>query len=90
MDEIKKLYGGTLTDTETEIYSGNAIIKSIVLCNPTTTNVDITLKLDDVIIFSNLEIAAGDTKIFDNVLVTSSIKAKGDGLNAYISGIECI
>ncbi|MDU3522234.1 MAG: hypothetical protein E7F58_11340 [Clostridium saudiense] len=88
MEEYKRIAAETLNDTETTLYTSSkgAILKTILMHNTTSSEVDVTLSLDSVIFI--FKIATKETAIVDKSILTNSIKAKGNGVNIHISGIQ--
>lgn len=88
MEEYKRISAVTLNDTETTLYtdSKGAIVKTILMCNTTSSEVDVTLSLDSVIFI--FKIASKETVIVDKTILTNVVKAKGSGVNIHISGIQ--
>ncbi len=88
MEEYKRIAASALSDTETTLYTNSkgAILKTILMCNTTSTSVDVTLSIDSVIFM--FKIAAKETIIVDKVILTNGVKAKGSGVNIHISGIQ--
>lgn len=88
MEEYKRIAATTLTDIETTLYtdSKGAIVKTILMCNTTLLEVDVTLSLDSVIFIFKL--GTKETLILDKSILTNSIKAKGNGISIHMSGIQ--
>lgn len=88
MEEYKRIVAATLNDVETTLYTSSkgAILKTILMCNTTSSEVNVTLSLDSVIFVFKL--ASKETMILDKSIITNSIKAKGDGVSIHISGIQ--
>ena len=88
MEEYKRIAATTLTANETTLYtdSKGAIVKTILMHNTTSAEAEITLSIDSVIFI--FKIAAKETVIADKVILTNSLKAKGNGVNIHISGIQ--
>ncbi len=88
MEEYKRIVAATLNDVETTLYTSSkgAILKTILMCNTTSSEVDVTLSLDSVIFI--FKIASKETLILDQVIITNLIKAKGNGVNIHISGVQ--
>lgn len=88
MEEYKRIATAVLNNTETTLYtsSKSAILKTILMCNTTSSEVDVTLSLDSVIFM--FKISPKETVIVDKVILTNVIKAKGNGVNIHISGIQ--
>ncbi|WP_415342407.1 hypothetical protein [Clostridium perfringens] len=88
MEEYKRIVAAPLNDVESTLYTSSkgAILKTILMCNTTSSEVDVTLSLDSVIFI--FKIAAKETLILDKTILTNLVKAKGNGVNIHISGIE--
>lgn len=88
MEDYKRIAATTLTANETTLYtdSKGAIVKTILMHNTTSAEVEVTLSIDSVIFI--FKIAAKETVIVDKVILTNSLKAKGNGVNIHISGIQ--
>lgn len=94
MAEIsKKLYNGTLADTNATLYtapgSGKVIVKSITLCNKTAVAATATIKLDGIAVVSGHSIVAYDSLIIpyiDQMLDASDLI---EGLAGTASAIDC-
>lgn len=88
MEEYKRIAAVALNDTETTLYTNSkgAIVKTILMCNTTTSEVDVTLSLDSVIFI--FKIAPKETVIVDKAILTNAVKAKGSGINIHITGIQ--
>lgn len=88
MEDYKRIAATTLTDTEIALYtdSKGAIVKTILMHNTTSAEAEITLLIDSVIFI--FKIAAKETLILDHTILTNVIKAKGNGVNIHISGIQ--
>lgn len=88
MEEYKRIAASVLSDTETPLYTNSkgAIVKTILMCNTTSSEIDVTLSLDSVIFM--FRIASKETLIVDKAILTNAIKAKGNGVNIHISGIQ--
>lgn len=87
-DTIVRIANQTLTASETTLYNNStgAIIKTIMIYNPNTSDAEITLKFDSVIFLFSLN--AGETKVLQSPIFTNNLKALGDGINIHISGIQ--
>lgn len=87
MEEIR-IAAKTLTDNEESLYnsSAGAIVKTILLYNPSDSQKEVTLKLDSVTFLFTLN--SKETKILSTPIVTNSIVAKGATVNIHISGIQ--
>ena len=88
MEEYKRIAAVTLADTETILYtnSSGAIVKTILMHNTTSAEVDVTLSIDSVIFI--FKIAAKETIMVDKTILINNLKAKGNGVNIHISGIQ--
>ncbi|MDG6888205.1 hypothetical protein ACV3SO_01320 [Clostridium perfringens] len=88
MEEYKRIAAVSLSDTETTLYTSSkgAILKTILMCNTTSSEVDVTLSLDSVIFI--FKIAPKETVIVDKAILINAVKAKGNGVNIHISGIK--
>ena len=88
MEEYKRVAAATLNDTETTLYTSSkgAIVKTILMCNTTSSEADVTLSLDSVIFI--FKVASKETLIVDKAILTNAVKAKGNGVNIHISGIQ--
>lgn len=88
MEEYKRIVEATLNDVESTLYTSSkgAILKTILMCNTTSSEVDVTLSLDSVIFI--FKIAAKETLMLDQIIITNLIKAKGNGVNIHISGVQ--
>lgn len=88
MDEIIRIKAGTLSDIEEEIYnnSNGAVIKTIMLYNNNESEKEVTLNIDSVT-FSIL-LQPKETRIITNSIKVNLLKAKGQGFNIHITGIQ--
>ena len=88
MEDYKRIAAVTLSNTETTLYTNDkgAILKTILMHNTTSAEVEVTLSIDSVIFI--FKIAAKETVIVDKVILTNLLKAKGNGVNIHISGIQ--
>ena len=88
MEDYKRIAATTLTASETTLYtdSKGAIVKTILMHNTTSAEVEVTLSIDSVIFI--FKIAAKETIIVDKAILTNTLKAKGNGVNIHISGIQ--
>lgn len=88
MEEYKRIAAVTLSDVETTLYtdSKGAIVKTILMHNTTSAEVDVTLSIDSVIFI--FKISAKETLIVDKVILLNTLKARGNGVNIHISGIQ--
>ena len=88
MEDYKRIVATTLTASETTLYtdSKGAILKTILMHNTTLAEVEVTLSLDGVIFI--FKIAAKETMMVDKAILINNLKAKGNGVNIHISGIQ--
>ena len=88
MGEYKRIAAVALSDVETTLYtdSKGAIVKTILMHNTTSAEVDVTLSIDSVIFI--FKIAAKETIMVDKTILINNLKAKGNGVNIHISGIQ--
>ena len=88
MEDYKRIAATTLTATETTLYtdSKGAIIKTILMHNTTSAEVEVTLSIDSVIFI--FKIGSKETIILDKTILTNNLKAKGNGVNIHISAIQ--
>lgn len=88
MEDYKRIAATTLTGTEASLYTNTegAIVKTILMHNTNTEEIEITLSFDGVIFIFKL--GPKETLILDKAILTNSIKAKGNGINIHISGIQ--
>ena len=89
MDEIKRLYAGTITDTEQTVLdlTNGAVLKTILICNNTETEQTVTINIDSSVFLFNIE--AKKTLIIDNAIVCNILKLKASAeLDVHISGIQ--
>lgn len=88
MEGYKRIAAVQLTSQDAELYNNpnGAIIKTILLHNTTSGEVDVTLSIDSVIFVIKLQ--AKETITFDRVIITNELKAKGNGVNIHVSGIQ--
>lgn len=88
MEDYKRIAATTLTASATTLYtdSKGAIVKTILMHNTTLSEVDVTLSLDGVIFI--FKIAAKETMMVDKAILINNLKAKGNGVNIHISGIQ--
>ena len=89
MDEIKRLYAGTITDTEQTVLdlTNGAVLKTILICNASETEQTIEINIDSSVFLFNIE--AKKTLIIDNAIVCNILKLKASAeLDVHISGIQ--
>lgn len=88
MEDYKRIVATTLTASETTLYtdSKGAIVKTILMHNTTSAEVEVTLSIDSVIFI--FKIAAKETIIVDKPILTNLLKAKGNGVNIHISAVQ--
>ena len=89
MDEIKRLYAGTITNTEQTVLdlTNGAVLKTILICNNTETEQTIEINIDSSVFLFNVK--AKETLIIDNAIVCNILKLKASAeLGVHISGIQ--
>lgn len=89
MDEIKRLYVGTISTEETNVLdlTNGAVLKTILICNASETEQTIEINVDSSVFLFNIE--AKKTLIIDNAIVCNILKLKASAeLNVHISGIQ--
>lgn len=89
MDEIKRLYAGTITDTEQTVLdlTNGAVLKTILICNASETEQTIDISIDSSVFIFNVK--AKETLILDNAIVCNILKLKASAeLDVHISGIQ--
>ena len=89
MDEIKRLYAGTITDTEQTVLdlTNGAVLKTILICNNSETEQTIEINIDSSVFLFNIE--EKKTLIIENAIVCNILKLKASAeLNVHISGIQ--
>ena len=89
MDEIKRLYAGTITDTEQTVLdlTNGAVLKTILICNASETEQTIEINVDSSVFLFTIE--AKKTLIIDNAIVCNILKLKASAeLDVHISGIQ--
>ena len=89
MDEIKRLYAGTVTNTEQTVLdlTNGAVLKTILICNASETEQTIEINVDSSVFLFTIE--AKKTLIIDNAIVCNILKLKASAeLNVHISGIQ--
>ena len=90
MDEIKRLYVGSITNAEVTIFdlTNGSVLKTILLYNDNTTKETVSLNIDGVIF--NFDIDSKLTVVLDNPIVCNILKAKTatSPVNIHISGIQ--
>ena len=89
MDEIKRLYAGTITDTEQTVLdlTNGAVLKTILICNNSETEQTIEINVDSSVFLFNVK--AKETLIIDNAIVCNILKLKASAeLGVHISGIQ--
>jgi hypothetical protein len=98
MDTLKQIAKGTLADTQGTLYTTpagtTAIVRSIIIANPTSTDEQATVMFDGVNIVPGHTVPANDTLTLDltsvleeNMLIEGSAST-ASSLDYYISGIE--
>ena len=85
MEEFAIIASQTLTNQEEVIYSSNkgAVIKTILLCSPTQTEVILVFDETPFSFFIDKE-----TTVISTPILTKKIKAFGDGVNLHITGLQ--
>lgn len=93
MDEIKRLFAGTVTNTEQTALdmTNGAVLKTIMIGNENETEHNIKLIVDSSVFLFDVE--AKKTLIIDNAIVCNILKMQvmtesEDVLNVHISGIQ--
>ena len=89
MDEIKRLYVGTISTEETNVLdlTNGAVLKTILICNNTETEQTIEINVDSSVFLFNIE--AKKTLIIDNAIVCNILKLRASAtLSVHISGIQ--
>ena len=89
MDEIKRLYAGTVTNTEQTVLdlTNGAVLKTILICNASETEQTIEINVDSSVFLFTIE--AKKTLIIDNAIVCNILKLKASAeLDVHISGIQ--
>ena len=89
MDEIKRLYVGTISTEETNVLdlTNGAVLKTILICNNSETEQSIEINIDSSVFIFNVK--AKKTLIIDNAIVCNILKLKASAeLDVHISGIQ--
>lgn len=89
MDEIKRLYVGTISTEETNVLdlTNGAVLKTILICNASETEQTIEINVDSSVFLFNIE--AKKTLIIDNAIVCNILKLKASAeLDIHVSGIQ--
>ena len=89
MDEIKRLYAGTISTEETNVLdlTNGAVLKTILICNNSETEQTIDISIDSSVFLFTIE--AKKTLIIDNAIVCNILKLKASAeLDIHISGIQ--
>lgn len=89
MDEIKRLYVGTISTEETNVLdlTNGAVLKTILICNNSETEQTIDISIDSSVFLFNIE--AKKTLIIDKAIVCNILKLKASAeLDVHISGIQ--
>ena len=90
LDEIKRLFVGNITSTESTIISlsNSAVIKTIMLYNNSATKETVTLNIDGAVF--NFDVETKTTLIIDKAIVCNVLKVKTttNAVNVHISGIQ--
>jgi len=99
-DTLKKLASGTLGTTEATLYtvpaSTKTIVKSIILCNKTTSTATATIKFAGVEVVAAHAVKANDTLcvqitgVLEASATIAGLASAASAINYYISGIEVI
>ena len=99
-DTLKRLAGGTLTNTSATLYTAPAstttIIKELVLCNKTAAAVTATIAFNSVNVVCGKSIAANDslvipfTSIVHATNAITGLAGSNSAIDYYISGIEVV
>lgn len=89
MDEIKRLYVGTISTEETNVLdlTNGAVLKTILICNASETEQTIEINIDSSVFIFNLK--AKETLIINEAIVCNILKLKASAeLDVHISGIQ--
>ena len=89
MDEIKRLYVGTIGAEEINVLdlTNGAVLKTILICNASETEQTIEINVDSSVFLFTIE--AKKTLIIDNAIVCNILKLKASAeLNVHVSGIQ--
>lgn len=89
MDEIKRLYVGTISTEETNVLdlTNGAVLKTILICNASETEQTIEINVDSSVFLFTIE--AKKTLIIDKAIVCNILKLKASAeLDVHISGIQ--
>lgn len=89
LDEIKRLYAGTVNNTEIELINltNGAVIKTILLGNSAEIKQTVTFNVDGTVFLFDVE--AKSTLIIDKAIVVNILKATAaENLKIHISGIQ--
>ena len=89
MDEIKRLYVGTIGAEEINVLdlTNGAVLKTILICNASETEQTIEINVDSSVFLFTIE--AKKTLIIDNAIVCNILKLKASAeLDVHISGIQ--
>lgn len=90
LDEIKRLYVGQVTNTESTIFdlTNGAVLKTIVLYNDNATKETVSLNIDGTVFCFDVETKT--TLIIDKAIVCNILKAKTntEDISIHISGIQ--
>lgn len=89
MDEIKRLYVGTISTEETNVLdlTNGAVLKTILICNASETEQSIEINIDSSVFIFAIE--AKKTLIIDNAIVCNILKLKASAeLDIHVSGIQ--
>ena len=89
MDEIKRLYVGTISTEEITVLdlTNGVVLKTILICNASETEQTIESNVDSSVFLFTIE--AKKTLIIDNAIVCNILKLKASAeLDVHISGIQ--
>lgn len=88
MDEIKRLYVGQITSTESTIFdlTNGAVLKTVMLYNDGIAKETVSLNIDGTVFSFSVE--TKQTLIIDKPIVCNILKATGNLINIHISGIQ--
>ena len=89
MDEIKRLYVGTIGAEEITALdlTNGAVLKTILICNASETEQTIDINIDGSVFIFNLK--AKETLIINEAIVCNILKLKASAeLDVHISGIQ--
>lgn len=90
MDEIKRLYAGTVTSTEGIIFdlTNGAVLKTVMLYNDNADKETVSLNIDGTVFAFDVETKT--TVIIDKAIVCNILKAKTntEDISIHVSGIQ--